>query len=464
MGLRRIRVIVAGVALLAASLASASSGAVALESPGTSLAAQRAAGPNVVFILTDDMRLDDMRYMDYTRKLFRRNGVQFTEAISPHPLCCPARAELVTGQYAQNNGVTSNKGGDWGGYAALRHREDLIFSWFQRAGYRTSYVGKFLNGFKRDVNRDIAGLTENNMAIEGVYRAYGMVTYNNGDPQRHRDHQTHYVSERVSRSITTATRRGKPFFAWAGYVAPHAMTPAPKNTPIPPRGYDTFDRGDQKAPSISQDNYDPDGDLGVSPAVVERVHRQRVLSLYAVDDGVRQIVKTLKSEGVYDDTILAFTSDNGFGMGAHGVMGKNQPYRDVVRVPLMLAGPGVPVGQRDSSLATLVDVPTTLAELAGVAIPLVQDGQSVFTLPEDRAVLIQAGSQARQWIWRGIYTGALTYVGRGSGIEEFYDRASDPQELHNLTDDRRLDDMRRLLERLGTCAGEQCRATYAGPG
>lgn len=430
----------------------------------TSLQGKRATGPNVVFILTDDMRLDDMRYMDYTRKLFRRTGVEFTQAISPHPLCCPARAELVTGQYAQNNGVTSNKGGDWGGYAALQHRDDLIFNWFNRAGYRTSYVGKFLNGFKRDVNRDIAGLVENDMAVEAVYRAYGMVTYNNGDPQRHRAHQTTYVTDRVSRSIRTATRRGKPFFAWAGYVAPHAMKPARAHTPIPPEGYDTFDRGDQRAPSVGQDNYDPDGDLRLRPAAVERIHRKRVLSLYAVDDGVRQIVNTLKSQGVYDDTILVFTSDNGFGMGAHGIIGKNQPYRDIIRVPLMMAGPGIPVGQRDSSVATLVDLPTTLAELTGVSVPLVQDGQSVLSLPDDRAVLIQAGSHSREWVWRGVYTGSLTYVDRMPGTDELYDRASDPQELDNLTDDRRLDDMARLLGRLATCAGEQCRATYAGPG
>src|SRR5687767_3302188 len=69
-----------------------------------------AARPNLVFVLTDDMRDDDLAHMPITQRLLADRGMEFTDAISPHPLCCPARAQLATGQYAQNNGVQHNRG------------------------------------------------------------------------------------------------------------------------------------------------------------------------------------------------------------------------------------------------------------------------------------------------------------------------------------------------------------------
>ena len=80
----------------------------AAASSSTSLAGAPDTRPNIVFISTDDQRIDDMRYMPFTRALIGGHGVTFTRALSPHPLCCPARAEFVTGQYAQNNGVSHN--------------------------------------------------------------------------------------------------------------------------------------------------------------------------------------------------------------------------------------------------------------------------------------------------------------------------------------------------------------------
>src|SRR4051812_44963002 len=68
--------------------------------------------PNVVLILTDDQTTYDLRWMPYTRRLIGDEGAQVTNFLSPHPLCCPARAELITGEYAQNNGVHNNYG-DW---------------------------------------------------------------------------------------------------------------------------------------------------------------------------------------------------------------------------------------------------------------------------------------------------------------------------------------------------------------
>ncbi len=74
----------------------------------TQAAASGPVRPNIVLITTDDQSLDEMAWMPKTRRQLGSNGVTFTGALSPAPLCCPARAEIVTGQYGQNNGVRSN--------------------------------------------------------------------------------------------------------------------------------------------------------------------------------------------------------------------------------------------------------------------------------------------------------------------------------------------------------------------
>ena len=122
----RIRgVVIAATLVIVAVVTSALAGARDPSSSAPGAAAEAAAAPgrpNVVLILTDDMRADELRYLPKTRRLLVRRGVRFTNAISPHPMCCPARAELVSGQYAQNNGVRHNTG-RWGGAKrAPRHR------------------------------------------------------------------------------------------------------------------------------------------------------------------------------------------------------------------------------------------------------------------------------------------------------------------------------------------------------
>jgi arylsulfatase A-like enzyme len=417
--------------------------------------------PNVVLILTDDMRADELRYMRYTRRLFRDNGTTFTQAISPHPLCCPARAELMTGQFAQNNGVHHNVG-EWGGYKTLAQRDRLLFRWFDAAGYRTAYSGKFMNGYH---GGDVRGLDYNDAAVARVYRASGVVTYNNGDPVTRRGHQTHYTTRSAIRSIERAGDR--PFFSWVGYVAPHGMTNASKtrNMTVPPPGYESFRRRSDRRPlSVRKPSFNerrPYGsDRRVSRRVVKRIHRHRVRALYAVDDGVKEIVGALKDEGEWRDTILVFASDNGMGLGSHRLLGKNNLYHDTLRIPLMLTGPGVPQDRADDAVASLVDLPGTLARLAGVEPLLTQDGADLFDLPDDRAVLIQAGRDNKPWGWRGVYTRDLTFVRYADGGTEFYDRASDPHELDSRPRDPRTHDLDEMLTRLRTCAGPACAATY----
>src|SRR4051794_19430770 len=100
---------------------------------------------NVVLIMTDDMTAYDLQWMPITRSVIENQGTEFTNGLSEHPLCCPARAKTLTGQLAQNNGVHHN-GGPWS-ENNLKDPENNIGRWAQHLGYHTALVGKFLNGF-----------------------------------------------------------------------------------------------------------------------------------------------------------------------------------------------------------------------------------------------------------------------------------------------------------------------------
>jgi N-acetylglucosamine-6-sulfatase len=113
------------------------------------------AKPNFVFILTDDMRKDDLKYMPKTKALLKDAGMTFENAFVSNALCCPSRATIMRGQYSHNNGVWSNSStdsssttsGGWQAYRQNGNEADNVATRLQGAGYRTGLFGKYLNGY-----------------------------------------------------------------------------------------------------------------------------------------------------------------------------------------------------------------------------------------------------------------------------------------------------------------------------
>src|SRR5688500_14533491 len=109
--------------------------------------------PNIVFILADDMRKDDLKYMPKTRSVLKTKGMSFSNAFVSNPLCCPARATIMRGQYAHNTGVWSNKAnvsdGGWQAYRKNGLEQDNVATRLDAAGYRTGLFGKYLNGYNQ---------------------------------------------------------------------------------------------------------------------------------------------------------------------------------------------------------------------------------------------------------------------------------------------------------------------------
>lgn len=437
--------------------------------------------PNFVLITTDDQRADDMQWMPYTRELLGGHGVTFTDAISPHPLCCPARAELMTGQYGQNSGVTHNDGIS-GGFEAMKDPAQSLAAWLQADGYRTAMTGKYLNDYKPKHGIQ-TGWTHWNPSIKGIYAYRDTTFYNDGKPARHLDHSDDVIVDYTTEFIREFSAENKPFFVWASQLAPHVVVRGPeRGYALPaPRHAGTFNRANpaRTNPSYATGVVDgpPVGDL-TKMGLMDEKYRTGIEALQAVDEGVKSIVDTLRATGELENTYIIFASDNGLHLGEHGLNGKNTIFEEAVRIPLLVR---TPTAQSVFSPmpVTLVDIPATIVDLAAADPTRLIDGDTFAPVLAGReqgwrdTQLIQTGTDIQDsagpgWEVRGVRTSRWTY-GENllTGLVELYDRDTDPHQLINLagvsTYKATVSELARRLNILRACAGDVCRRSFAAP-
>ncbi len=449
--------------------------------PGLQPATGDEGRPNVVFVLTDDMRDDDLDHMPITRRLVADEGMEFTDAISPHPLCCPARAQLATGQYAQNNGVQHNRGVH-GGFPALDPTREAS-SWFRDSGYRTGFVGKFLNGYgPHDVRP--SGWSRWDALTRGVYDYVDFSMTGDGAPHRYTDsYITSVIENHTNRAVADFASSGDPFVVYAWHLAPHyrispeggrglpPAAPQDRNlfTDTRPSSFDdpAFDEADVRDQPAYLRNLPP-----VSRAEVSAENTARLRSLQAVDRAVGSLVETLDAQGVLDSTYIVFSSDNGYSLGEHRFVGKDVLTDEALQVPLLVRGPGIASGSTSDLPVTLVDLPATFAALTGVTPGWQVDGTSLLpTLlggdqPFRDTTLIQTGRTLGDgWSHRGVRTERYLY-GTDGASAFLYDRLVDPAEMVNLIDDPAYAAVQAMLElrraELVDCAGWTCNQVF-GP-
>jgi N-acetylglucosamine-6-sulfatase len=177
-------------------------------------------------------------------------------------------------------------------------------------------------------------------------------------------------------------------------------------------------------------------------------------------------VDALRATGELGDTLLIFTSDNGFMLGEHRVAsGKVLPYEPSIRVPLLMRGPGLAPGTRREELVWNGDLAPTILDAAGASAPFALDGRSLLRpADEDRAIVLEGppepGTNGMPF-FTGLRTERYKYVEYVWGPVELYDLRRDPGELDNLARSPALRGVRerlaRRLERLRSCAGAGCR-------
>jgi N-acetylglucosamine-6-sulfatase len=455
--------------------------------------------PNVVVLMTDDQTLESMRVMPGVRRLLADRGTTFTRSFVSFALCCPSRATFLTGQYAHNHGVLGNRP-PTGGYGRLDRRETLPV-WLRRAGYRTMHVGKFLNRYGQDLGpyHVPPGWDDWHGSVDPfTYEYYGTMLNENGVLHTYpSDYSTDLYAGKAEELIGRAAGGDRPFFLSVGFLAPHGGGPRELDdpvglaTPVPASRHRDLFVAEPLPPSVrarfnESDMSDKPAFLRALPPIreeqaeaIEENYRQRLESLLAVDEAVVSIMNALRAAGELDNTLVIFTSDNGFFHGEHRMPSEKMlVYEPSIRVPLIMRGPGVPVGAERRQLVTNADLAPTILDVADASATKPQDGSSLLPLLADprlewgRDLLIEGpeGFNVTPFValrtYRYVYVEYVTGERELDDLErELYDLERDPNELQSVHDDPAYAPVRsalaQRLQALRVYAGQSCRTRPA---
>jgi arylsulfatase A-like enzyme len=468
--------------------------------------------PNILFVVTDDQRADGTMIPEAMPQTLARlvdQGVNFTNAFATTPLCCPARASIMTGQYAHNHEVTN------GSWAEDLNQDTTLQAYLKQvgSGYRTGLFGKFLNGWNLDVdpphwdkfaifNDGYCPFVVNE---NGDRKRYPPIDPSTGGPPAGEcaaadigrtplaPYTTDYVRDQaldfLEQGETDDTTDSKPWFMYVAPYAPHTpfepeadyanlSMPPFTNTPA------TFEDTSDKPSWVTERATTPESVFGDGSNPGRRV--QQLRTLRSVDDMVGTLLDQLQDKGE-QDTLVVFLSDNGYLWGDHGLTEKGAPYGAGAKVPMVMRyAPFTTPGKTDTRTVANIDLMPTALQLAGVPPPVNPqvDGQSLIgpTTPRQRIhnEFYDHGPGDVDWASTrvpGDYFYIETYGDDGETIDflEYYDLDADPYETTNLygpdgipdtgddlgTPEHAVVDLHDQLRRDRLCEGTDC---PPGPG
>jgi N-acetylglucosamine-6-sulfatase len=449
----------------------------------------------VVVVMSDDQTIESMRAMGNVNSRLAQFGTTFANSFANLPVCCPSRATLLTGQYAHNHGTLTN-GPPEGGFAKFQadHGRNILPGWLQDDGYFTAHIGKYLNGYGAGGTETFVppGWTEWYAAAPRTQSVYDYTLNENGTLVSYgtspADFKQDVITSKAVGVINARAPAAQPFFLSVAYTAPHSggpnpnpnppggcrgtAKPAPRHgtafngEPLPqPANFNEVDVSD-KPPDVAE--LDPIS--STDRTEITRRYRCRMESILSVDEGVSSIIDALKAHNELGDTLIVYTSDNGFFHGEHRVNnGKLRHYEPSSRVPLVIRGPGVPEGKTVRELVVNADIAKTVLDATGSSPGLNLDGRSLLGLAEEskrergRELLIETTT------YTAIRNARFKYVehdaGRSAGATELYDLEADPFELQSQHANPAYGPLRALLaarlDALRECAGDSCRTKPA---
>ena len=517
MSVRSHRITPSGAALLAAACLTAA--AAASLSGGTDRAFAAAGGrPNIVLIQSDDETRGQFtrKVMPNTKRLLADHGTSFRHYIATTAQCCPSRASLLTGQYAHNDGVTSNAVA----YAGLLDKDNVLPVWLHQAGYLTMHVGKFLNGYQQfaDPPSLVAPGWDQWYSFGGnLTRYYDYDLYVNGGVV-HRGHRaaanaTNVATNAALGLLRSYARRAQPFYLQLDEPAPHVAGQRDPfggmcgHAAIPERRDErTFKHARlPRPPSFNEVNMTDKPSFLRSAPRLDRgaVNRDRrrwrcaLGALQGVDRAVARVYRAIKRAGDLRRTVFIFISDNGFFYGQHRIVqGKVLPYDEALHLPLVIRAPkryldASPRVRKVRKTVGNIDLAPTILDLAHAQPCPVQgtcrtmDGRSLVPLLSrssgwlpHRALLTEYSARSpgiyATCQFDGIVTRDDVYVRHSRAVDpstgdcvstdqrERYDVSRDPYELDNLCFagraancplDARQADLEARLSQLRDCAG-----------
>lgn len=442
----------------------------------SALAQAGARRPNIVFVLVDDLRWDELGCTGHQfaqtphADRLAREGVNFVNAFAATPLCSPSRASFLTGLYPHRHGIIDN--------TDRSRQSHALVTWprlLHDSGYATAFIGKWhmgnddspRPGFDQWVS--FPGQGECNDPILNVNgraaRRNGYIT----------DLLTAHAVEFVERSET------RPFCLYLAHKAIHpniqqladgsvvggvddaeAFIPAARHRQLYSglrlprrRNYNQAPRG---KPALERS-------LDLAKATDDETIRNRMRMMKAVDEGLGRILSALETKRQLDDTLVVFTSDHGYFYGEHGLGAERRlAYEEAIRIPLLMRYPkAFRARSRRTDFALSIDIAPTMLELAGAPATNLQ-GRSLLEPTARDAFLVEYYSDTvfariRNMGYRAVRTDRWKYIHYRelTGMDELYDLRRDPHELDNrIAKEPRM--LREMQQRLTTFEGSALRS------
>lgn len=438
--------------------------------PALTAARAAEAHRNIVFILVDDLRFDGMGFVQpevQTPNIDRlaREGVYFPNAVVTSSLCSPSRATILTGMTTRNHRIVDNTNSS---------EKGLTFfpKYLQEAGYETAFFGKWHMGDATDAPRP--GFDEwvsfkgqgnyyptDNIPPELVEQGVRHTLNVNGETVPQQDYITDELTDYAMNWLESGRDKTKPFFLYLSHKAVHS-DPAPAKRhegqyadtafDIPESAADTPENREGK-PIWVQNQRNSWHGIDFFYARDRKMNdylKDYYATLSAVDDSLGRIMSFLVENGLEENTMVVFYSDNGFLIGDHGLIDKRNAYEGSVRVPMIVYAPGLaPTGLVNPARVRNLDLAPTFLDVAGVSAPEHFEGVSALPLASGKvkAKDWDAPDFVYEYYWEwtfpqtpttfAIERDGLKYIQYHGvwDIEELYDLTKDPEEMRNLIDD-----------------------------
>lgn len=443
--------------------------------------------PNIVVIVVDDMRVDEYGagghpYLETPNiDSLAKNGVMFNKAYHVTPLCSPNRASLVTGQYVSRHGILDNTS-----RGNASQRLNLFAKDLQAAGYRTAHIGKWHMGTDPTPRPGY----DYWVSFKGQGKSYDPDLFEDGRMHQVKGYVTDIFTDRAVNFIDDSSQAKKPFFLYIGHKAVHpeieqrADGTARSDTNekqfimadrhkgrykgktlkrSPSHGYQEEVLAQKpvvrEALAYRKEQMDKSAlwtglvDRGVADLTIQK----RAEMMLAVDESLGIIIDTLAKQGVLNNTMIIFTSDNGTFYGEHDLSIEHRlPYEELVRAPLLIQYPNtIDAGQRLNGFAQSIDIAATSLDVAGLDIPSRVQGKSLMPLMTGEkkqirdTVYMEFYSHENPFSWtsqldyRAIQKGGYKYIRwiryeEEDGGAELYDLKNDPYEMNNLINDPKM--------------------------
>ncbi len=404
---------------------------------------------NILFFFTDQQRYDTFN-ADIMPQLtaLSEDGITFDNTFTCQPVCGPARACLQSGMYASEVGCYKNG-------ISLPMDIKPLAEYFNEAGYDTAYIGKWHLASDLTFNCEKTAIPKERLGgykyfrgsdvLEFTSHGYdGYIFDEDGNKIDFKGYRADCITDFALEYIDNY-KDDKPFFMFLSHIEPHHQ-----NDRRCYEGYkETVDN--YKGYSIPEDLKFLKGDY-------EKSYPDYLSAINRLDYNLGRLVQKLKEKNLYEDTIIIFTSDHGCHFKTRNMEYKRSCHDSAIHIPLVISGGSFKGGKNDSRLVSLLDLPATLLDAAGIKIPKSYRGLSLAREKKRDNVYIEISeSQCGRAIRTDRYTYSVSALMPVSGMtrksvkiyfeDYLYDNKNDPYQKDNLVKNIQYKDVRERLRK-----------------